>query len=479
MRKIILTVFAVLAAAALLFGCQKAEADASGADQSGEPSASESAAQSSESEPEQSQSEKEKLLQPIAPPDENGRFAPIDTVEWYSNYEPLIWAELPEKTDGSDITPFMEDADSAAKLKEKYPKIDDWNIVFEKDFYKTGLGYDSEKQTFVTAYLPVRFVMLSTEQGDGFDIVFACSKHYIDTDYENDYTGGNGYIIPYEAVYVSTGTANKSKIEGIDFSEGQIYESPGMYLENIPYLIWLPKTSSVFIMEERLPSLIKFEGAAEPVKIKYVLAAKDWQKSSGDAGFTAPKSRKNDFLIVSSKGEEDNALWLYSAADGTARILEGLDSFYTISYGFVSDTCLEAYTSGDGTFRHYDFSEGADPTKCVWSISGNGGGLLGGKLTDATDYGSIADKNDPDRLVILYSEDESNMFWICSYTLEDGVQTNFCLDLPADGIVGSCSVRSGVAYFSYYPAPYTIENRINYAVDVRPDKDHKLAANAW
>ncbi len=477
MKKIILVVLAVLAAAALFFGCQKA--GTTDTEQSGEPSVSESAAQG-ESEPEESQSEPEEAALPkIAPPDENGRFAPIDSAEWFENYEPLVWAEISEDAKKADITPFMDDADSVARLKEEYPEIDDWNIVFEKDFYKTGLGYDSEKQTFVTAYLPVRFVILSTEQGDGFDIVFACSKHYIDTDYENDYTGGNGYIIPYEAVYVSTGTANKSKIEGIDFSEGQIYESPGMHLENIPYLIWLPKTSSVFIMEERLPSLIKFEGATEPVKIKYVLAAKDWPKSSGDAGFTAPKSRKNDFLIVSSKGEEDNALWLYSAADGTARILEGLDSFYTISYGFVSDTCLEAYTSGDGTFRHYDFSEGADPTKCVWSISGNGGGLLGGKLTDVTDYASLADKKNPDRLVILYSEDEDNMFWICSYTLAEGVQTNFCLDLPADGVVGSCSVRGGIAYFSYYPAPYTIENRINYAVDVRPEREHKLVANAW
>ena len=477
MKKTILVVLAVLAAA-LLFGCQKA--GTTDTEQSGEPSVSESDAQNGGGEPEQSESEPEEAALPkIAPPDENGRFAPIDSAEWFENYEPLVWAEISEDAKKADITPFMDDADSVARLKEEYPEIDDWNIVFEKDFYKTGLGYDSEKQTFVTAYLPVRFVILSTEQGDGFDIVFACSKHYIDTDYENDYTGGNGYIIPYEAVYVSTGTANKSKIEGIDFSEGQIYESPGMHLENIPYLIWLPKTSSVFIMEERLPSLIKFEGATEPVKIKYVLAAKDWQKSSGDAGFTAPKSRKNDFLIVSSKGEEDNALWLYSAADGTARILEGLDSFYTISYGFVSDTCLEAYTSGDGTFRHYDFSEGADPVKCVWSLSGNGGGLLGGKLTDVTDYASLADKKNPDRLVILYSEDEDNMFWICSYTLAEGVQTNFCLDLPADGVVGSCSVRGGIAYFSYYPAPYTIENRINYAVDVRPEREHKLVANAW
>ena len=105
---------------------------------------------------------------------------------------------------------------------------------------------------------------------------------------------------------------------------------------------------------------------------------------------------------------------------------------------------------------------------------------MGGNVTDAANYSSIMDKNDNDRLVILYAEDESNMFWIASYTLEGGVQTNFCLDLPSsDSYIGSCSVRSGVAYFSYYPAPYTIENRIAYAVDVRPDKDHTLQANAW
>ena len=85
MRKIILTVFAVLAAAALLFGCQKAEADASGAEQSGEPSVSESAAQSSESEPEQSQSEKEKLLPPVEGPDEDGKF-PAISKDAYEKY---------------------------------------------------------------------------------------------------------------------------------------------------------------------------------------------------------------------------------------------------------------------------------------------------------------------------------------------------------------------------------------------------------
>ena len=55
MKKTIFVVLAVLAAAALLFGCQKAEN--MGTEQSGEPSVSESTAQSSESEPEESQSE--------------------------------------------------------------------------------------------------------------------------------------------------------------------------------------------------------------------------------------------------------------------------------------------------------------------------------------------------------------------------------------------------------------------------------------
>ena len=160
MRKIILAVLAVLAAAALFFGCQKA--GTTDTEQSGEPSVSESAAQG-ESEPE------EAALPKIAPPDENGRFAPIDSAEWFENYEPLVWAEISEDAKKADITPFMDDADSVARLKEEYPEIDDWNIIFEEDFYETGLGYDSEKQTFVTTYLPVRFVILSTERENGFE----------------------------------------------------------------------------------------------------------------------------------------------------------------------------------------------------------------------------------------------------------------------------------------------------------------------
>ena len=472
---------AVLVSTAALSACGKAPAgDNSGGsgesvstEQGGEPSVSESAAESEQSEPSQGESS----TKTVEPPDENGRFAPMDGEAWRKNYGE-IYGEPTIKDGDANLAPFMDDADSVAKLKESYPKIDDWKIVFEKDFYETGLGYDSEKKNFVKTDLPVRFVILSTEQGNGFDIVFASSKHMVDYDYNYDEENEKDYAVPYMDVRFDTCTADKSKIEGIDFSGAQLYRSRDLYTENIPYLIWLPKTSSVFCMEDNYPSLIRFEGATEPVKMTSTLAAKYWRKTPGDVKFPVPESRKSDHLITTANdaSSRDWALWYYSAADGTARMFEGLESFFTLSNGFVSDTCMEAFIGTDkGIFRYYDFSDGADPTKCIWTLSGNGGGLLGGKVTDAANYSSIMDKNDNDRLVILYAEDESKMYWICSYTLEGGVQTNFCLDLSSKGYIGSCSVRSGVAYFSYHRG----KERVNYAVDVRPDKDHTLQANAW
>ena len=479
MKKILSVIAAVLICVLIFCGCERSDTNGaqSGAQAStgGEPSVSESAAEVSGSE-EQSQSE-EKSPRFVAPPDENGKFAPIDGEVWTMYYGGM-YSEPTIKDGDANLASFMDDMESVEKLKESYPQIDDWKIVFESDFYESGLGYDSEKKEFVKKDLPVRFVILSTEQGDGFDIVFASSKHWIDYDYNYDGKSGESYVVPYTEVLFNTCTADKSKIEGIDFSGAQVYRSWGFYTENIPYLLWLPNTSSVLIMESSDPSLIKFEGATEPVKLRRIDLAKYWSKAPDDKKPNIPESRKNDCFIISSEGKYNLALWYYSAADKTARTLEGFENAASISKVFVSDTCLEVLHLDKGIFRYYDFSDGADPTKCIWTLSGDGGGLLGGNVTAAVNYSSIMDKNNNDRLVILYAEDESNMFWIASYTLEDGVQSNFCLDLSAKGNIGSCNVRGGVAYFSYYPH-HGKGKRINYAVDVRPDKEHKLQANAW
>ena len=219
MKKILSVIAAVLMCVLIFCGCEKSDTNGaqSGAQTStgGEPSVSESAAEVSGSE-EQSQSE-EKSPRFVAPPDENGKFAPIDGEFWTMHYEG--WYGEPDIKNGdAAIMPFMDDADSVAKLKESYPQIDDWKIVFESDFYESGLGYDSEKKEFVKKDLPVRFVILSTEQGDGFDIVFASSKHMIDYDRNRDEESGKSYVIPYTNVLFNTCTADKSKIEGIDFS---------------------------------------------------------------------------------------------------------------------------------------------------------------------------------------------------------------------------------------------------------------------
>ena len=476
MRKI-LSLFALVLICVLIFcGCEKSDTNGaqSGAQTStgGEPSVSESAAEASGSE-EQSQSE-EKSPRFVAPPDENGKFAPIDGEVWTMYYGGM-YSEPTIKDGDVNLASFMDDADSVAKLKESYPQIDDWTIVFESDFYESGLGYDSEKKEFVKKDLPVRFVILSTEQGDGFDIVFASSKHMIDYDRNRDEESGKSYVIPYTNVLFNICTADKSKIEGIDFSGAQVYRSWGFYTENIPYLIWLPETSSVFCMEYNYPSLIKLEGATEPVKLKRIDLAKYWSKAPDDKKPNIPESRKNDCFIISSEGKYNLALWYYSAADKTARTLEGFENAASISKVFVSDTCLEVLNLDEGVFRYYDFSDGANPTKAFFTLGGNGGGLLGGNISKIAEYSGIVDSNDNSRITVLYSGSENKMFWIASFTLEDGVQSNFCLDLSAKGNIGSCKVRGGVAYFSYHRG----KERVNYAVDVRPDKDHTIQANAW
>ena len=147
MKKILSVIAAVLMCVLIFCGCEKSDTNGaqSGAQTSigGEPSVSESAAEVSGSE-EQSQSE-EKSPRFVAPPDENGKFAPIDGEVWTMYYGGM-YSEPTIKDGDANLASFMDDMESVEKLKESYPQVDDWKIVFESDFYESGLGYDSEKK---------------------------------------------------------------------------------------------------------------------------------------------------------------------------------------------------------------------------------------------------------------------------------------------------------------------------------------------
>ena len=185
MKKIIFVVLAVLVAAALFFGCQKA--GTTGTEQSGEPSVSESTAQGesepeeSQSEPEQSESEKEKLLPPVEGPDENGKFPAIskDAYEKYIMYSDPVSGQA-ERPSDSEITPFLEDKFVQKYLKEKFPNISDWKTVFEDHrYWHDSYAYDPYTYSYGDGYCPFYTVILATEQGGSFDRVFLKGHIYI------------------------------------------------------------------------------------------------------------------------------------------------------------------------------------------------------------------------------------------------------------------------------------------------------------
>ena len=265
MKKIILVVLAVLAAAALLFGCQKA--GTTDTEQSGEPSGNESTAQGesepeeSQSEPEQSESEKEKLLPPVEGPDENGKFPAIskDAYEKYIMYSDPVSGQA-ERPSNSEITPFLEDKFVQKYLKEKFPNISDWKTVFEDHRY----WYDS--YAYGDGYCPYYSVILATEQGGSFDRVFLKGRIYIDVEYD-------GLENAYVPQYVYSGLNGKTTEEYLqcgDFSGAKYISQPG------EGAIWVPEVSTTLHIEYNRLLRVQVKDADAPLSIWHSYDSKHW-----------------------------------------------------------------------------------------------------------------------------------------------------------------------------------------------------------
>ena len=404
-------------------------------------------------------------------PDENGKFPIITDAEWdrWVTYNGAADTEKPEE----EISSVLDCADVVESLARNYPEIDDWNIVYETGYYELVYCYDPYTYSFRYVYMPKRFALLETEQGEGFDRLFINTyESYLAA----HVTGG---IEPRVERYLRFTEAYESEIEVGKLGGASIIENGSSFCK----ALWFPTENKMIYFGDD-SGVYAIYGVNEPLNIvgdKNIFRGYDVSENK----LEAPEGRENDMILYIDL-EEGNSREKVTAAyyDAETKSLDiyenstaGEDEVFPQIYFLDSDTMI---IEAAGTLYFYNTYPWAQMTESFAKIGGNGKGLSDGEIKDC---GFLQiDKNKGGRYLWIYSDEEKGEFAMCTFDAKGNILSNFGLGLSSKGVIGSANYRSGIVYFSYYPDSYSAggtEQARKYAVDSRPDKNHNLQANAW
>ena len=396
----------------------------------------------------------------VTGPDENGNFPLISFSDWdrWVTYD-----EEPQSEDEKPTEPLpsiMENKDFLKYLKMDYPKINDWEVVFEKADYELVESYDPYTYSRRKIYMPRWFAVLKTEQSKDFDRLFVSTFE----NYEVYYTEA-GYK-PQRDFQCGFNTAFEADVRVGNMEGAEIYESFFIVYKGL----WFPKEKKTIVFDNNYNKAFAVYGTEEPIHLyvadNFIFYDINSKKVEISEDF------KNDRLFHYSFSSDDvkteMKIGFYDFETKNLVAFEGLEdysgSFVQIYWLNSEKLVLEA----DGVLCIYDTE---DLTKLVAKIGGYGNGVYDGKVVS---FNYIQeDKTNPGRYAWIYTVDETQEHGCLVFDDEGNILENFTFGLSG-GYIGSYSFHDGLIYFSYHGS-----ERFNYAVDARPGKDHVLQANAW
>ena len=400
----------------------------------------------------------------VTGPDENGNFPLISHSDWdrWVTYNPE--SKVPQTEDEKTTEPIssiLECPEYLEYLKETYPKIKDWEIVYETADYELVYSYDPYTYSFRYIYMPKRFAVLKTEQSDEFDRLFVCTHE----NYEAVYTE-EGYL-PQREFNSGNCTAFEADVQVGNMEGAELYDTFFTYYKGL----WFPEEEKTIAFDTGTNRAFAVYGTEKPIHVyvveelknsydvndKKIELSENWKKYYRIGySFTNDDFRENMSIalydletkrFVHFEGLEDYSGWIYQC-------------YWLNSEIFVFDS--------DGVLYFYNAE---NPTKLVAKIGGKGNGAFDGDVTSMNYIKE--DKTNNGRYVWLYTINDTQEHGCLVFDSEGNIIENFTLGLYG-GYIGSYSFHDGLVYFSFHGS-----ERYNYAVDARPGKDHVLQANAW
>ncbi len=393
--------------------------------------------------------------------DENGNFPLISHSDWdrWVTYdgEPQTIDEKPTEP----ISSILECPEYLEYLKKTYPRIKDWEIVYETSDYELVNSYDPYTYCYRDIYMPRRFAVLKTEQAEDFDRLFV-STHEV---YAASYTD-EGYI-PQKEFYSGNNTAFEADVQVGNMEGAEIYRTFFTYYKGL----WFPKEEKTIVFDTARNNAFAVYGTKEPIHV-YVVEALDDSYDVNDRRIELSenwgKYYRIGYSLTDDNFREDMSIALYDLETKRLVHFEGLEDYsgwIYQSYWLDSDKFV---FDRDGVLYFYNAE---NPTKLVAKIGGNGNGANDGKVVSSSYIKE--DKTHSGRYAWLYTVEDTLEHGCLVFDGKGNIIENFTFGLYG-GYIGSYSFHDGLIYFSYHG-----NERFNYAVDARPGKDHILQANAW
>lgn len=339
----------------------------------------------------------------------------------------------------SSMPEFMDLSWTKATLAAEYPDIHDWKVIFEKDHIVSGKSGEKWDE------VPVQFVVLSTEESPDFDRVIINNpmngtNMRIITGWEKDWRLGN-----FEDFEL--------RLHPTDFRLYSLY-FPGQKRAILPY------DGFNFACKEKYLEVLDIENPPFVEDIQF------FHESDYRLKDTSQTNR-----LVKCVTEEDDRLrpFCYSPAEKKLVPFRGVDQYR----GFAAHDDIVVFTDSE-SLELYDLSSSnkGEPLKI---LGGNGEGL--GDGTVYIHYQQLFDRNNFDKIAIMYFTEEEGLWRVCILDTEGNILSDFSTELPRnnkDGIILK-AFSKGLLYFVYYDGQdRDASYRHSYCVDTRPGKDHTV-----
>lgn len=411
----------------------------------------------------------------VTGPDEDGVFPAIKAADWdrWVNYEGEADKVMPE----AEIPSAMENEKLLRHLKSDYPNIDDWELIYEKKGYTLKSSYDPYTYSHRGIYLPEWFILLKTEQSETFDrLIIRWTEDY--AVFLKEEKGEQVYVCQITNGYNAV-EAFESEIKVGDMREGVIFALHDFQSEITGDMIWFPgKNRMVFFTgSARLGGANRafaIEGINEPLYIRRVYMAFAGRDLNGNMP-EVPAGRENDMFfevdVSPKKNSEKGTVAYYDAETKTVDLYEncvvdGLFEYPQIYYLDSETVMIEAGSS-------LSFYKGASHNLITEAFAEIGHKELGltEEIEDILLFGT--DKTKGGRYAIIYTDTEKGEYSACTFDKKGNVLSNFGLGLSSEGSISITEYKSGIIYFGYSESEEDSE-KVNYAVDARPDKKHIL-----